>query len=266
MSPDGPLWNVPWASLLLPQGDKFAIEEMSFRYVISGRELIEQAGRKVATAEPLIMGDPDLDFAPKGSPGRLRAGDPLLIPLRLPASAEECKMIGGILRESLKMQPHEVLGSTMTKDQLSGLTRAPRFVYLSTHSLFSLPTKLQVDDPLLRCAIAFAGWNHLPDGNDGKAAALAGVMTGAEVLAVDLRGTELVVLASCQSGTGVLQYGQSPADLRHAFHLAGAARSFPHSGAWMTNPRKNSWCHSWTACAGNRPATRPLRFEMRNCK
>jgi CHAT domain-containing protein len=45
------------------------------------------------------------------------------------------------------------------------------------------------------------------------------------VLAVDLHGTDLVVLSACQTGTGKkgkMSFGQSPADLRHAFHLAGA--------------------------------------------
>jgi CHAT domain-containing protein len=52
--------------------------------------------------------------------------------------------------------------------------------------------------------------------------ALPGMMTGAEVVGIDLRGTELVVLASCSGGREELSYGQSPANLRHAFHLAGA--------------------------------------------
>jgi CHAT domain-containing protein len=73
--------------------------------------------------------------------------------------------------------------------------------------------------PLLSCALAFAGWNYLPPGSD---ASLPGMMTGAEVLGIDLRGTELVVLASCAAGREELTYGQSPANLRHAFHLAGA--------------------------------------------
>ena len=44
ISPDGLLWNVPWASLILPGSNKYAVEEITFRHVISGRELIEEAG------------------------------------------------------------------------------------------------------------------------------------------------------------------------------------------------------------------------------
>jgi CHAT domain-containing protein len=92
-------------------------------------------------------------------------------------------------------------------------------VYLSTQAYATLPGRVDVDDPLLSCALAFAGWNYLPPGGD---ASLPGMMTGTEVLGIDLRGTELVVLASCAAGREEPTYGQSPANLRHAFHLAGA--------------------------------------------
>src|SRR5262249_15998220 len=91
-----------------------------------------------------------------------------------------------------------------------------------THGFFSLPTgKLAADDPLLRCGLAFAGFNYLPDGK-GKQESLPGLLTGAEVLAANLHGTELVVLSPCETGPGQTRPGQSPADLRQAFHLAGA--------------------------------------------
>ena len=114
-------------------------------------------------------------------------------------------------------------GDKAIKAAFLGLTESPRVVYLSTHGFSLLRTTLGTDDefqvdPLLRCGVAFAGCNFLP----AKDKELPGLLTGAEVLAIDLRGTDLIVLSACQSGTGVTSYGQSPADLRHAFHLAGA--------------------------------------------
>src|SRR5439155_1557956 len=107
----------------------------------------------------------------------------------------------------------------MQKKQLTNLPIPPRMVYLSTHAFTTLRGSVDVEDPLLSCALAFTGWNYLPQPGD---AALSGMMTGAGVVGIDLRGTELVVLASCAGGREELSYGQSPANLRHAFHLAGA--------------------------------------------
>src|SRR6185437_254368 len=39
VSPDGPLWNIPWGALLVPGSDTYAVEKIRFRYVISGRDL-----------------------------------------------------------------------------------------------------------------------------------------------------------------------------------------------------------------------------------
>src|SRR5262249_47971662 len=139
-------------------------------------------------------------------------------PLR--ASQDEGRRVAACLKRFLDVDP-PLLKERATKDALLGLNRPPRVLYVSTHGFFSLPTKLQADDPLLRCGLAFAGWYYVPDGPGAKTRALPGLMTGAEVLALNLEGTELVVLSACQSGTGEASYGQSPADLRQAFHLAG---------------------------------------------
>src|SRR5207249_1123171 len=106
----------------------------------------------------------------------------------------------------------------------------PRVVYLTTHGFsslmdgFGLPITRPGDevpqvDPLLGCGLAFAGLNFIPDGKSAATQVYPGLLTGAEVLAVDLRGTELAVLSACQTGTGKrgkTSFGQSPADLRHA--------------------------------------------------
>jgi len=218
VSPDGPLWNVPWAALLLPNG-KYAVEEIAFRHVISGRDLKKSAAPAGELGAPFVLANPDLDHPPAPTGWHRRpARDFLLLP-DLPSAAEEGREVVAALKDYFPGEPR-LQDGTATKAALLNLARPPRIVYLSTHGFASLPNKLQVDDPLLRCAIAFAGCNYVPDG--GQTEALPGWMTGAEVLQANLRGTELVVLSACQTGTGEQLYGQSPADLRHAFHLAGA--------------------------------------------
>ncbi len=217
VSPDGPLWNIPWSALLLPD-DRYAIEEMTFRYAVSGQDLIRSSDAP-AKGEPVVLGDPWFNFPDEN---RLRLRKPGLDPLWLPwdrleNSRRECDMVLAIMDES-RLSPHRMLGM-MQKKQLANLPSPPRMVYLSTHAFGTLRSNMDVDDPLMSCALAFAGWNYLPPSND---LALPGMMTGAEVVGIDLRGTELVVLASCSGGREDLSYGQSPANLRHAFHLAGA--------------------------------------------
>jgi CHAT domain-containing protein len=102
------------------------------------------------------------------------------------------------------------------------MARPPRVLYLSTHGQFALRTRAPVADPLLRCGLEFARGEGRRPGKEKQRESLPWLLTGAEVLAVPHRGTELVVLSACQSGTGLWEYGQSRADLRHAFHLAGA--------------------------------------------
>ncbi len=223
ISPDGPLWGIPWEALVLPSKGKhtfhYAIEEITFRYVISGRDLIKQPEVNPKVGDPFIVADPDFNEVPAGPGWRrrsLRLG-------QLKEARKEGEYVADSLRDYFGPREWRVQDRDVSKNALLKLSPPPCVLYLSTHGFSRLNVaKLPADDPLLCCGVTLAGYNYMPKKGAKTPESLPGLITGAEVLSLDLHGTELVVLSACKTGQGTTDYGQSPADLRHAFHLAGA--------------------------------------------
>ena len=70
LSPDGDLWLVPWAALPIT-GDKYLVEAVTPRLVLSGRDLLKPTGFKGETSAPLVIADPSFDAAPVPAGPRL---------------------------------------------------------------------------------------------------------------------------------------------------------------------------------------------------
>ena len=81
--------------------------------------------------------------------------------------------------------------------------------------------------PLLRSGVVLAGGGRdpglgVPDASADAPPREDGILTAEEVQALDLRGTELVVLSACETGLGELEHGQGVMGLQRAFQAAGA--------------------------------------------
>jgi CHAT domain-containing protein len=76
---------------------------------------------------------------------------------------------------------------------------------------------LNTENPMLRSGIVLAGVNSaLKEGRDD------GMVSGEKILGLRLRGTELVVLSACETGTGDVQSVEGVFRLRKTFILFGA--------------------------------------------
>jgi len=253
LSPDGALWLLPWAALPLDE-DRFLIEQHAVSYVTSGRDLVRPAGTTSSVA-PALFADPDFDLGPETMRESIRAIFPnqdldnnrsrgtlsqTALPevQRLPHTELEAQAIAPSVERITGKSPTLYLGRYALESVTKRLQR-PQVLVLSTHGFF-LPdqrTNLQdqlpgsdtasasllsadgqlVENPLLRCGLLLAGCNRgQPVGGDD------GILTGMEIVGLDLRGTALVVLSACETGIGEIQTGEGVAGLRQAFQLAGA--------------------------------------------
>lgn len=255
ISPDAGLWMLPWAALPVGNG-KFLIEDRTIRFVVSGREFVAPATKPdLAIGSSVILADPDYDAnAGAATANSLPTPDVGVVVRtagmkfnRLPGTATEAVAVRPKLAAWTKGEPVMKLGADATEQAFKSAVR-PRALILSTHGYYlsgtsgaagtrglirddnpvksapsgadALPNKpTGPGNPLFRCGLALAGANRrgpLPGNHDD------GVLTGYEIVAADLRGTELVVLSACETGLGATGSGRGVVGLRQAFHLAGA--------------------------------------------
>jgi CHAT domain-containing protein len=243
LSPDGLLWLLPWAAL--PAGkDQYLLERCSVRYVLSGRDLVKSdTAAKQAPGAPAIFANPDFDLqmsmssAVKGLLGKENAPRGLVRNSSLPrVSALPFTALEGATARPIMEQLAGVAPQSYEQaaalEAVAKTLRRPRQLLFATHGFFldkapnqtmgttrgaMLTEEIGSDNPLLRCGLLLAGCNA-----PRAAGAEDGILTGMEIVALDLRGTELVVLSACETGIGRINNGEGVAGLRQAFQLAGA--------------------------------------------
>lgn len=232
IAPDGGLNLLPFGVL----GAPMLAERFTVCHLGSGRDLVRQAAQAPASGAVLAFVDPDFD-AEVGAEAAANPGAP---------AALQLQPLPGTRAEGAAIQTHFpgsriLAGAAASADALRAVQR-PAILHIGTHGVFSLPAQSQwqapqmtwlaagdeaivlqrgplevAPDPMRHAGLALAGANRSAPGRP------LGFIAAKELAALDLRGTELVVLSACDTGLGVAAHGEEFAGLRRAFAIAGAA-------------------------------------------
>jgi CHAT domain-containing protein/tetratricopeptide (TPR) repeat protein len=254
---DASLWLVPWAALPVSEG-RYAVEDHLIHTVINGNDLLlRETGVKPTNS--VILADPDYDLGVGQALAIARREFAIPVASRGPTSPTmsmtkffgeaRVRRLEGTGVEANEVARH-LLGLTGTEptlyvqekasESLFKSLQSPKILLLGTHG-FSFPPPVlstspdsastrsaksadSLANPMLRCGLLLAGFNQRSLGSSGSSAGDLddGILTGLEVVGVDLRGTELVVLSACETARGDLRDGEGIASLRQIFQIAGA--------------------------------------------
>ena len=257
ISPDGELNFISFATLLT-KDKQFLAQTYNVQYVASGRDLLREP--KPSTAKEVVLfANPDFGLAstPMLAKAEDRSSDGASKSIRGNEKREIEDWSFGRL-EGTQKESDELIkkfagwGWTSTDFTTKEATKeallkihSPYILHLATHGFFAKedPTTAQTEpeaqlsgrqsvtkskffkNPMHRSGLALAGaqttldaWKRdevPPVENDG-------ILTAEDVSTLDLRGTWLVTLSACDTGSGEARAGEGVMGLRRGFIQAGA--------------------------------------------
>lgn len=249
IAPDGPLNLVSFAGISNNSGE-YLVERHTIRYISAARDLMRSSLKFSSGTGILAVGDPafnaDQTLKPTGMrpetsrtagtdtksvPGFPKCVDfNKLVAQPLPATRKELSMIRKAWRSDENGDYEELLGEQAKEQSFVAKAPSKRILHIATHGYF-LPSMcrsslmpgmggVSLENPLLYSGLLFAGCLYHPD--SGSSRLDDGIMSALEVSALDLNGTDLVVLSACETGLGDIWLGEGVYGLRRAFQMAGA--------------------------------------------
>lgn len=134
-------------------------------------------------------------------------------------------------REDIKIVSYTEANAT--KENLFDILNPPKVLHFSTHSLYEKDDNRDIEEPLMKSALALAGYNYNSEKNN-----FVGLLTALEFSNLNLYNTELVFLASCKSALGDIHSSEGVYGLNRASQLAGAKRVI--SAIWSVADRESA--------------------------
>jgi CHAT domain-containing protein len=228
LSPDGELAGLPFAALPGSKPGTFLLEELTFGYLTSGRQLLLPGAEDKDANGLLALGVFHFGRAPAAARGA-RVWPPL------PGAEREARQVAGLFARAFPRQhrPRLLEGNEADKPGLlRALKERPAYLHLATHGYFEPPLPpsaaprdergQRLDEvawrtfgrnPLLVSGLVLAGANESNE---------RGRLTAEEVAGLDLSGVRLAALSACQTALGKQAGWQGVQGLQRAFHEAGA--------------------------------------------
>ncbi|MEI7590291.1 MAG: CHAT domain-containing tetratricopeptide repeat protein [Deltaproteobacteria bacterium] len=245
ISPDGNLSLIPF-EVLQDENGRFLIEDYTFNYLSSGRDILGFGQVFERSNKALIVGDPDFekDTTPTKENDKTQRAVELEMKVfsSLPGTRKEIEDIANIIgRENAVVYS----GKQATEEALFSFHN-PALLHLATHGFFKADQpndvdyspsmmrdftfvtpgqmiisskKIVTDNPLLRSGLVLAGANRAIR---GESKSDEGILTADKILNLRLWGTKLVVLSACETGMGDVRSGEGVFGLRRAFNQVGA--------------------------------------------
>ncbi|WP_171815780.1 CHAT domain-containing tetratricopeptide repeat protein [Anabaena cylindrica] len=261
IAPDSELNLLPF-ELLPGNNHQYLMDDYTISYLNVGRDLIRlKFPSTTQSTQPLIIANPDYNLTDEtavtsqDTPTQTqRSIDTVYSDLHKSQPRGKFAPIPGTGLESVQVSQYLKVTPQTENNALKSLVKlqtSPRILHIATHGYFLTVEKLEeksnnskiqlgnltistldnfhqagmqnLQNPLARSGLAFAGANTALNGGRLPAAAEDGILTAQDVATfLDLSATELVVLSACESGLGEVKLGESVHGLRHAFLQTGA--------------------------------------------
>jgi tetratricopeptide (TPR) repeat protein len=167
----------------------------------------------------------------------------------LPGTLEEINIIKGIT-QNVMQDVNIISGNYATEENFKIYATQSNILHIATHGFFFpdptlidnlMDFEIQYEDvqfrggvpsfgfnnfirnnnPLMRSGLVFAGVNDYWTGEKAIKGE-DGVLTALEVINIDLRKTELVVMSACETGLGEIKGSEGVYGLQRSFKMAGA--------------------------------------------
>jgi CHAT domain-containing protein len=205
---------------LMDPGGSFVIEKWKVHHLSSARDLLDSVQETPQGVGLLAIGNPT-HTNPTPEANERRGPEALCVDRAairdLPGSEQETRAIAQLFQSHTEEPATVLLGTESTEESVKAMIQGKRIAHFATHGYYCgepgrdvRAHSYRLVDPLLQSGLVLSNI-------DGD-----GLLTAQELVCLDLRSLDWVVLSACGSGLGRLVAGEGTFGLRRAFEIAGA--------------------------------------------